>query len=162
MLSGFFDGLSFAAFTLALRAFRINPDLHSFLSHEFDLLDRVEMWTIQRASVQSSLDHFIRLRQYVRRNRLGRSSWPSDSSPTHVAPVYCGSLSVVQNVFAFPCSSDMAYLCSRVTNRILVLLSLAVLRFVPWHETSQAICVRYDYLPGPPTGESAKYVLLTS
>ena len=38
------DGLSFAAFTLALRAFRINPDLHTFLSHEFDLLDRVEMW----------------------------------------------------------------------------------------------------------------------
>jgi hypothetical protein len=126
------DGLSFAAFTLALRAFRINPDLHSFLCHEFDLLEiEVEMWTIQRASVQSSLDHFIRLRQYVRRNRLGRSSWPSDSSPTHVGPVYCGSLSVVQNVFAFPCSSDMAYLCSRVTNRILVLLALAVLRLSP-------------------------------
>jgi hypothetical protein len=28
------DGLSFAAFTLGLRAFRINPDLHCFLCHE--------------------------------------------------------------------------------------------------------------------------------
>jgi hypothetical protein len=57
LLRGFLDGLSLAASTLSLRAFRINPDRLCFLCHEF-ILEEVRRFNDYWSGV--SFDHLIR------------------------------------------------------------------------------------------------------
>jgi hypothetical protein len=107
------------------------------------------VWTIQRISVQSLLDH--RWEDPLAWPLLGfcPHTWRLGGTNQHCSPhkasVYCCSMSVVQHLFSCPLFVGYGIAGNPVTNRILVLSALAVLPLpvsawnIPSHMLSAAI-----------------------